>query len=392
MMTLPDQLSSNTDFPHSSVPSSDKTHLDTNPPRVRQPGAHLSCDLSQGGTFYPSHSAPPVPVIVVFGSEPLCECQGKGTWDFDRAISENPGNLIRSVHMQGRTGSRQKWSDVLFQLGERAFLYGAHSRIHGYASSPAEAERIVQDFTKSYGIEKPPVGGSFQLIRKERYDEITCENVDLGPATVLSDEDFALHYPSGTGDWHKKFVSKLKERRNGLSILEGSPGTGKTSYLRHLMGQLKETHQFYFIPPTGLKILEEPEFIGFWSSERDFRSDRKLVVILEDADDALMTRETDNRDKVSAILNLSDGMLSDFLCLHVICTMNCTAADIDPALMRPGRLVTHRVFKRLLPSEASRLSSSLGKNLIPAEDYSLAEVFADEAPEVVAQPLMGFSA
>ena len=187
------------------------------------------------------------------------------------------------------------------------------------------------------------------------------------------------------------FVAKLTARKNGLTILEGTPGTGKTSYLRHLMGQLKDTHRFYFIAPTCLKILEEPEFIGFWSSERAAYSDRKLVVILEDADDALMIRESDNRDKVSAILNLSDGMLSDFLQLHVICTINCTAADIDQALLRPGRLVSHRVFRRLDIAQASRLAASLGKTLLPASDYSLAEVFAEDEDEPVSRPQIGFS-
>ena len=120
-------------------------------------------------------------------------------------------------------------------------------------------------------------------------------------------------------------------------------------------------------------------------------ADRKLVVILEDADDALMTRETDNRDKVSAILNLSDGMLSDFLRLHVICTINCTAAEIDQALLRPGRLVSHRVFRRLDIAQASRLASALGKTLLPASDYSLAEVFAEDESESISRPQIGFS-
>ena len=38
---------------------------------------------------------------------------------------------------------------------------------------------------------------------------------------------------------------------------------------------------------------------------------------------ALMTRGSDNRDQVSAILNLSDGMLADYLRLQIICTINC---------------------------------------------------------------------
>jgi hypothetical protein len=85
----------------------------------------------------------------------------------------------------------------------------------------------------------------------------------------------------------------------------------------------------------------------------------------KNADDALMVRETDNRDKVTAILNLSDGMLSDFLCLHVICTINCSAADIDHALLRPGRLVSHRVFRRLDIAQAFLPPASLGKSLPP---------------------------
>lgn len=351
----------------------------------------LTCNLTDGSAQSPAYDTSPVPVLTAFGDGRLCECHEKGSWDFDRAIAEKPDFLVRCVRKLGNATALDKWSAVLLQFGERAFLHGDTSRIIGYAESPAEAERIVREFTAAYGTKKPPMGGSFQLIRKERYDEITCENVDLGPETLLADDVFALHYPAGTDAWHRGFVAKLVGRKNGLSILEGSPGTGKTSYLRHLMGQLKDTHRFYFIAPTCLKILEEPEFIGFWSSERAAYSDRKLVVILEDADDALMTRESDNRDKVSAILNLSDGMLSDFLCLHVICTINCTAADIDQALLRPGRLVSHRVFKRLDFSQATALASSLGKTLPPAQDYSLAEVFAEEQTEVVHRPRMGFS-
>jgi len=353
---------------------------------------HFTFDLMRGYSYFPSHSGPPAPVLAAFGIETLSECRLRGSWDFERAITENPLRLHRSVRMLGTADKHNKWEDVLLQLGERSFLYGSPSQVTGYASTFAEAERIVREFTAAYGTKKPPVGGSFQLIRKERYDEITCENVDLGPETVLADETFTLHYPAGTDAWHGGFVEKLATRKNGLTILEGSPGTGKTSYLRHLMGQLKDTHRFYFIAPTSLKILEEPEFIGFWSSERAAYSDRKLVVILEDADDALMTRDSDNRGKVSAILNLSDGMLSDFLCLHVICTINCAAADIDQALLRPGRLVSHRVFKRLDIPQATALAEELGKTLAPAQDYSLAEVFADDQPEHVTRPQIGFSA
>ncbi len=158
------------------------------------------------------------------------------------------------------------------------------------------------------------------------------------------------------------------------------------------MGALKASHRFYFIPASNLGLLSEPRFIHFWSKERASYPDRQLVVILEDTEAALMTRECDNREQVSAILNLSDGMLADFLRLQIICTINCTAAEIDPALLRPGRLLCHRVFERLDPCEASQLAKSIGKTLPVACDYSIAEIFAGKKGKEPARPGIGFAA
>jgi hypothetical protein len=140
-----------------------------------------------------------------------------------------------------------------------------------------------------------------------------------------------------------------------------------------------------------MDVLSDPEFIGFWANQRRNYSDRQFVVILEDSDAALMTRGAENRDKVSAILNLSDGMLADFLRLQIICTINCRADDIDQALLRPGRLLCHRVFRKLDYAQASRLAESLGRKLPIVRNYSLAEVFAENEPEEITRPRIGFA-
>jgi len=177
-----------------------------------------------------------------------------------------------------------------------------------------------------------------------------------------------------------------------LTIFEGRPGTGKTFYLRHLMGELKESHRFYFIPTASMGVLSKPEFIGFWADQRLYHSDKMFVIVLEDSDGALMTRGNDNREQVSALLNLTDGMLADFLRLQIICTINCSASDIDPALLRPGRLLCHRVFERLDYAQAARLAESLGRKLLQTRDYSLAEVFAGDETNENPRQRMGFAA
>ncbi len=349
------------------------------------------CDLSAGSAYNPAYQSPPIPIIMAFGAAPLSECSQEGRWDFDRAVEENPDALVRSAKRLGKSSESNNWYDLIFQFGTHEFLHGNSFVITAYALNHKAAERIAREFTAAYGKKLSETGGSFQLIQRESRDDICYKKVTLKPESALSDEDFVLHYPGNTTDWHRSFVTKLSERSSGLSILEGRPGTGKTSYLRHLMGALRDTHKFYFLPPSNLDVLISPEFIGFWSKQREFQPDHKLVVILEDAEEALMPREADNREKVSAILNLSDGMLSDFVGLHVICTINCSASEIDQALLRPGRLVSHKIFNRLDPVQASALSATLGKVLPTARDYSLAEVFAGEQDLFSSKPAIGFS-
>ena len=346
-------------------------------------------DLAEGGAFSHRYDRTHAPVVAAFGGDCLHQFGMEGAWDLERAVSENSPALFRSIRKLFPEENIKKWNDLTFKFGPRSFLYADDTRLVGYAETPYEAEQLVAKFNSTYGKPVAPTGGSFYLITTGR--EISVETVSLGAETILSDDELNLRYTSGSQEWHHDFVKNLCAKNYGLSIFEGAPGTGKTSYLRHLMGVLKKSHRFYFIPPATVEVLSDPKFIGFWANERRRHADRKFVVILEDSDAALMTRGTENREQVSAILNLSDGMLADFLRLQIICTINCRAADIDQALLRPGRLLCHHVFRRLDYDQASRLAQSLGKKLPVVRDYSLAEVFAGDASAEINRPRIGFS-
>lgn len=354
------------------------------------------CNVAGGKAFCEEFFTPHTPIMAVFGGDRLHTCRLHGSWDLDRMVTDCADALFRSIRKLPSKDAKEpkkEWDDLTFQFGPRSFVYADASRIVSFASTPVEADRLVAQFGKKYSKPKPAAaaGGIFHLIQFDG-DNIRTKEVALSNDTILKPEAISLHYGSGGSEWHQKFVKKLHDKNNGLSILEGNPGTGKTCYLRHLMGELKETHRFYFIPTASMGILSKPEFIGFWTDQRSHYSDKKFAVILEDSDGALMTRGTDNRDQVSALLNLTDGMLADFIRLQIICTINCSAADIDQALLRPGRLICHRVFGRLDYTQASRLAESLGRKLPQARDYSLAEVFAGQETEETKRPRIGFAA
>ena len=388
MTNAPEALKSVTTQPAPTTESALQAEANCESPKI-------ICDIADGNAFVEEYRKPHIPVMSAFGGGRLHVCRFYGAWDLDRMVTENTDTLFRSIRKLSSKDAKdpkKEWDDLTFKFGPRAFLYADKDRIIGFAATADEAERVVTDFGKKYYKPKTTIetGGVFFLLQFEG-ETIRTREVCLSSNTILKPEALSLHYGTGSGEWHQSYVERLHKRPNGLTIFEGKPGTGKTFYLRHLMGELKESHRFYFIPTASMGVLSKPEFIGFWSDQRQYHSDKKFVIVLEDSDGALMTRGTDNREQVSALLNLSDGMLADFLRLQIICTINCSASDIDPALLRPGRLLCHRVFCRLDYEQAVRLAESLGRKLPHIQDYSLAEVFAGDDQSEITRPRMGFA-
>ena len=211
---------------------------------------------------------PPVPILSAFGKHPMHICRATGHWDVSKAAANTSNGLMRSVRVYEPKKNEDFFDDFIFQFGPRSFLYGDVIRVNGCASSPEEAFQLVKDFTEKYS--KPPSADKwgFQLIKIEKED-IFCEWVPLEVDSLMEESVFDLHYPAGTDTWHQEYEEKLKSKKKGLSILEGMPGTGKTSYLRHLIGRLKDTHRFYFIPPASMEMLSNSKFIGFWAGQKN---------------------------------------------------------------------------------------------------------------------------
>jgi hypothetical protein len=118
------------------------------------------------------------------------------------------------------------------------------------------------------------------------------------------------------------------------------------------------------------------------------------VIVMEDAERLLWRRNGDNREAVSSLLNIADGLMGRMLRLHVICSINARMEDLDPAILRPGRLMNHRRFSALSREVAERVAAArdlVFKPREPAESYTLAEALNPGAygpPR--AKPCIGF--
>jgi Cdc6-like AAA superfamily ATPase len=203
---------------------------------------------------------------------------------------------------------------------------------------------------------------------------LTTRDITLRSA-LQNHADVSLNYGDDFSSWSLQFIWQLKRQRCGVTILRGEPGTGKTTYLRYLTRKLRRTHRFYYLPLTVYPLLSNPSAVDFWMIEQEMYPKLRKIVILEDAESLLMERASDNQASVSNLLNISDGFLGDVLRVHVICTINCPIDRIDPALLRPGRLVAMREFARLSATDATALARAKGLPLSRESDCSLAEIY-----------------
>ncbi len=182
--------------------------------------------------------------------------------------------------------------------------------------------------------------------------------------------DLSKNYNDDFPSIHKIIFEQIKKNETkGLTLLYGRPGTGKTTYIRYLVSLLKKIKRVIFIPPNMAEALLSPKILNFILNYPN------SVFVIEDAEDILTERTAGKSSAISTLLNLADGLLSDFLNIHIICTFNTDIKNIDQALLRKGRLIAKYEFKELEMDKAQNLMHQLGASCNAYGAMSLADIY-----------------
>jgi len=194
--------------------------------------------------------------------------------------------------------------------------------------------------------------------------------------------DIRMNYGDAFEPVHEKIISTLNQKNGkGLVLLHGTPGTGKTHYLKYLASQISGK-RILFVPPYLVDFITSPEMTPFLIHNSN------TILFIEDAERVITDRNESGSTGVANILNLTDGILSDILNIQIVATFNMDKHKIDKALLRKGRLIAEHQFGKLSLEDTNRLirhlklGDDVSSGMTLTEIYNMAEVeYKSEEPK-----------
>lgn len=132
----------------------------------------------------------------------------------------------------------------------------------------------------------------------------------------------------------------IRSDKAGLIMLYGIPGTGKTSLVKTLINDNRDT-DFIFVDTSVCESISDGLFLDFLQEHKN------SVIVFEDCEKLLFSRDEMVNESIGTILNLTDGIIAESMKIKFICTFNCDLAKVDTALLRKGRLSIGYEFKKL---------------------------------------------
>ncbi len=303
----------------------------------------------------------------------------KVTVDGARFFEEYASKPEARIMFVSEQGSAVSWMILLDGLG----YAGNHEFIY-VAGNPDRIQAVAKQVAEDYAVKMPAILKQVEVMSgriNTRVHELRAIDMDI-----------ELHYGVDFVKTDQVIRDSILDHdRSGLILLHGLPGTGKTTYIRHLLSSMNLRNVLY-LRESVLNILDNGEMTDVLLKE--VHASKSVICLIEDGEFLVSASNERRSAGLSTLLNLTDGLLGEFMKVKFIITHNAERMKTDPALHRKGRLIAEHYFDRLPVKEARKLIEHLKFDHGVQNPMTLAEIYHlhDSQPrhEKPASPRIGF--
>jgi hypothetical protein len=299
-----------------------------------------------------------------FINETNIDCKKANRW-----FAEKYKGVIKDFYFNKiyyKSSKKAEYDDIFYILDEDLLVdFDTNQSIVRFLFRKTDISKVeavineIKNFKERKARRKPEIS----LLVNTKYGIEAKSMQILKPKLCIED-----NYNDDFKEIHQTIIKRLSKKNDkGLVLLHGKPGTGKTSYIRYLISTLKK--DVIFLPPNMASTITNPDLISILIDNPN------SILAIEDAENIVVDREKDGHSPVTALLNISDGLLSDCLNIQVICSFNTDLSKIDNALLRKGRLIANYEFKELTTEKAQLLSRKLGFKSIFDSPMTLTAIY-----------------
>ena len=275
----------------------------------------------------------------------------------DAFVKKHHGDIKQCWRMEkhgykeGTLNKRLRSSELIFLLKNDLLVYfdSPDAVIYykpGRAGEKSAREMLDSLYELAEPFKKVVENTIYLLVNTGSGLDLTC--VDLNPF----EPNVSTHYNDDLP--HDSIVATLNERKAGLLLFYGEPGTGKSSYIEHIVCKSNKT--VIMLSPKVANSLDDPNLIGILVQYPN------CIIVIEDAEQLLSARDSGiSSSGISLLLGITDGLLRG-LNIQVIATFNTSILNIDKAVLRRGRCKMLYEFKPLAIEKAKAISAELGQD------------------------------
>ncbi len=272
----------------------------------------------------------------------------EGRWlKIERSTASAAPGRRGEVNSGGGQWQQEKESFIFTGFGRsQAVLKNLVAEIVQYGSKPVDGTRV---FYSTYGY--------WQCLGRRRMRSLKSVILPAGmidglladAKKFLADEDW---YREVGIPWHRGY------------LYHGVPGSGKTSLAAALAGEL---HMDLYLLNIGGSGMNDEKLSSLMADIRP-----GSMIVMEDVDCTVPDREAEaNRLTLSGLLNCLDGIMSREGCMIVMTTNH--RGQLDPALIRPGRVDMELEFDYADDDQKRRLAAALGGTVPDGDVLTMAE-------------------